>query len=63
MPRDLQIRPVLGLVVLVALCLGAAALGAALTTPEIDGWYRTIGKPAWNTQDALDAISLANYLR
>ena len=50
---NLKMRPVLGLVVFVALCLGAAALGAALTTPEIDGWYRTIRKPAWNPPDAV----------
>jgi tryptophan-rich sensory protein len=38
----------IGLVVFIAICLGAAALGAIATTPEIDGWYRTIEKPSWN---------------
>lgn len=41
----------IGLVVSIALCLGAGGLGAALTTPEINGWYRTIAKPAWNPPD------------
>ncbi|NLF72596.1 MAG: tryptophan-rich sensory protein [Candidatus Anammoximicrobium sp.] len=38
----------IGLVVLIAVCLGAGGLGAIATTPEIDGWYRTLAKPAWN---------------
>ncbi|MEQ9408175.1 MAG: TspO/MBR family protein [Fuerstiella sp.] len=38
----------IGLAVFVALCFGAAGLGAMATTPEIDGWYRTIRKPSWN---------------
>ena len=37
----------IGLVVFVAICLGAGALGALATTPELDGWYRTIKKPSW----------------
>lgn len=36
------------LVVFIALCLGAGGLGAIATTPEIDGWYKTIVKPSWN---------------
>ncbi|ADB18107.1 TspO and MBR like protein [Pirellula staleyi DSM 6068] len=38
----------IGLVIFIAICLGAAALGAIATTPEIDGWYRTIAKPSWS---------------
>jgi tryptophan-rich sensory protein len=34
-----------------AICLGAGGLGAIATTPEIDGWYRTLAKPAWNPPD------------
>jgi len=41
-------RQAVGLVVFVAICLGAAAIGAMATTPEIDGWYRALAKPAWN---------------
>lgn len=37
-----------GLVLCVLICLGAGGLGAIATTPEIDGWYRTIVKPEWN---------------
>lgn len=38
----------IGLIVAIALCLGAGGLGAIATTPEIDGWYKTIEKPSWN---------------
>ncbi|MCA9089683.1 MAG: tryptophan-rich sensory protein [Planctomycetaceae bacterium] len=37
-----------GLVLFIVVCLGAGGLGAMVTTPEIDGWYRTLNKPAWN---------------
>ena len=43
----------IGLAVSVALCLGAGGLGAAVTTPQIDGWYKTIAKPAWNPPAAV----------
>jgi translocator protein len=46
-------RQVAGLLVWVAICLGAAGLGAWATTPEIDGWYRTLRKPEWNPPDAV----------
>jgi len=36
------------LAIFIAVCLGAGGLGAIATTPEIDGWYRTIAKPDWN---------------
>ena len=41
----------LGLVLFVCISLGAGGLGAIATTPEIDGWYRTINKPSWNPPD------------
>lgn len=41
----------LGLIVILIVCLGAAGLGAIATTPEIDGWYKTITKPSWNPPD------------
>jgi hypothetical protein len=37
----------------IATCLGAGGLGAMATTPEIDGWNRTIEKPSWNPPDAV----------
>jgi len=40
-----------GLAVFIAVCLGAGGLGAAATTSEINGWYRTIAKPSWNPPD------------
>lgn len=41
----------IGLVLFVLICLGAGGLGAVATTPEIDGWYRTVAKPEWNPPD------------
>lgn len=43
----------IGFVVFIVICLGAGGLGAALTTPEINGWYRTIVKPSWNPPDSI----------
>jgi benzodiazapine receptor len=43
----------IGLIGFIALCLGAGGLGAVATTPEIDGWYQTINKPAWNPPNAV----------
>lgn len=48
-----RVRSGLGLAVLVAICLGTGGIGAALTTPEINGWYRSIAKPSWNPPDAI----------
>lgn len=39
------------LVIFLAVCLGAGGLGAIATTPEIEGWYRTLAKPSWNPPD------------
>jgi tryptophan-rich sensory protein len=36
----------IGLAIFVGICLGAIA-----TTPEIEGWYKTIEKPSWNPPD------------
>jgi len=33
------------LVAFVVVCLSAGGLGAIATTPEIDGWYKTIEQP------------------
>lgn len=40
-------KQTVGLAVLLALCLGAAALGSAATVPRIDDWYATLNKPLW----------------
>jgi len=50
-PRHPQWTRWIGLVLFVLACLGAGGLGAVATTPEIDGWYRTIVKPEWNPPD------------
>ncbi len=41
----------IGLAVFIVACLGAGGLGAIATTPEIEGWYKTIEKPSWNPPD------------
>ncbi len=38
----------IGFAVFLVICLGAGGLGAIATTPEIDGWYKTVAKPTWN---------------
>ena len=38
----------IGLALFLAVCLAAGGLGAIATTPEIEGWYKTIAKPSWN---------------
>lgn len=43
----------LGLAVCVLICLSAGGLGAVATTPEIDGWYKTLAKPSWNPPAAV----------
>jgi tryptophan-rich sensory protein len=41
----------IGLIAFVVVCLGAGGFGAMATTPEIDGWYKTLAKPSWNPPD------------
>jgi benzodiazapine receptor len=43
----------IGLAGFLVVCLGAGGLGALVTTPAIDGWYRTIAKPSWTPPDAV----------
>ena len=43
----------IGLVVFVVVCLSAGGLGALATTPEIQGWYKTLAKPSWNPPDSV----------
>jgi len=46
-----QRRRYIGLIIFIAVCLGAGGLGAIATTPEIEGWYKTIAKPSWTPPD------------
>lgn len=41
----------IGLAFLLIVCVGAGGLGAVATTPQIEGWYRTLAKPAWTPPD------------
>ncbi len=35
------------LVLCIAVCFAAAAIGAAFTNPNVPGWYANLDKPAW----------------
>ncbi|WP_181701450.1 TspO/MBR family protein [Chthonobacter albigriseus] len=52
-PPAMRPRPFapLALVLCLALCFAAAGIGGAVTTPEIDGWYRTLAKPSFSPPD------------
>ena len=43
----------IGLVIFIFVCLGAGGLGAIATTPQIEGWYKTLAKPSWNPPDSV----------
>jgi benzodiazapine receptor len=36
-----------GLLVWIAICFAAAAIGALMTTPALSDWYVNLNKPAW----------------
>ncbi|MET0394325.1 MAG: TspO/MBR family protein [Chitinophagaceae bacterium] len=38
-------------IISIAIPLGIGVLGSLFTTPEIDGWFRTLQKPSWNPPD------------
>ena len=40
-------RSVIGLVVSVALCLGAGLIGSVFTARSVGEWYATLSKPPW----------------
>jgi len=41
------------LLILLAVCLGTGAIGAALTASSVRDWYPTLSKPAWTPPDWL----------
>lgn len=41
------------LIVALAVCLGAGAIGSLYTVPAIDGWYADITKPTFNPPNAV----------
>lgn len=45
----------LGLAAFVALCLGIAAIGGAVTAQSVGGWYRALAKPPFNPPDRVFA--------
>lgn len=48
-----SVRSIVSLLFFIVACLAIGGAGAALTTAEIGGWYRTIAKPSWNPPDAI----------
>lgn len=50
-PPKSPLAQTIGFVTIVAICFAAAGLGAAVTTPQIPGWYASLAKPAWNPPD------------
>lgn len=48
-----RIQQAIGLVIFIAICFGAAGLGAMATTSSVNGWYQTLTKPSWNPPDWL----------
>lgn len=41
-------RQLVGLALSIAVCFAVAAIGSALTTPSLGGWYAALNKPSWN---------------
>jgi tryptophan-rich sensory protein len=46
-------REAVGLVVAIAVCFGAAALGSVFTARSIPDWYATLAKPSWTPPGAV----------
>lgn len=40
-------RSLIGLVIWIGMCFGAALLGSIFTTPEVPNWYAELTKPSW----------------
>ena len=53
MPARSRLVDIVGLVLFVALCLGIAALGAAVTATSVKTWYANLAKPSFNPPDAV----------
>lgn len=45
------------LLVFVVICLAAGRLGAALTEPALETWYRGLEKPAWTPPDIVFPVA------
>lgn len=51
--RPSVLQQALVLIVFITVCFASAALGAAVTSTSVDGWYQTLAKPSWNPPDWL----------
>ena len=45
------------LLVFVIICLAVGRLGAAITEPALDGWYRGLAKPDWTPPDVVFPVA------
>ena len=46
-------RQTIPLLVIVAICLAAGAIGGIATASSVTGWYTTLQKPSWNPPNAV----------
>jgi tryptophan-rich sensory protein len=51
--RPSPARQIVWLLGLIAICFGAAAAGAAMTSTSVNTWYQTLDKPSWTPPDWL----------
>ncbi len=51
-PTPARWRPLIALLVLLACCLGVAAIGGAVTATSVATWYPTLAKPPFTPPDA-----------
>ena len=49
----MQMKSLIVLVLFLAMCYGAAYLGAFLTNPSVDDWYPSLVKPDWTPSGSL----------
>lgn len=49
--RPSWLSQLIALIGFLALCFGAAGIGAAWTASSVSGWYRTLNRPSWNPPD------------
>ena len=50
-PRRTPAAQTIALGLFIALCFGAAGIGALITTSSVGTWYQTLSKPVWTPPD------------
>jgi len=49
--RPAPLQDIAGLIAFVALCLGIAGIGGAITATSVGSWYQALAKPSFNPPD------------